>query len=203
MIGQEPISGEKKKDFTTQEILGMAITGFEKLGISGECTKFIVNEPYEGTRVQGTPNESYFPDEEIDGKKLSEAHSIYCAVVFEGPNESFILKHQRFNEAYFPTGINPALSREITRYEEFNHRNLGSILDKVKPRPAETITINHIGTLLTYAKHTNGEIKLQKSQILNPVGIPSQRVAPPDLTLAQFDAIAGEIMKVVYSPDKK
>lgn len=203
MVGQEPISSEKKKDFTTQEIVTKATTGFEQLGISGRCTTFTINEPYEGVRVQGIPDESYFPDEEIDGKRLSEAHSIYCAVAFEGPNERFILRHQRFNEAYFPTDINPALNREITRYEEFNHRNLGSILDKVKPRPAETITINHMGTLLTYAKYTNGEIKLQKSQILNPVGIPSQRVAPPDLTLAQFDAISGEIMKVVYSSDKK
>jgi hypothetical protein len=38
----------------------MAITGFEKLGISGECTKFIVNEPYEGTRYR-EPLMNYIP----------------------------------------------------------------------------------------------------------------------------------------------
>lgn len=202
MIGQESSSKdpiEKKTDFTLEEVVSMATTGFENLGIVGVCKTFKINAPYNGVKALGQPDLSYFPDEEIEGMKISEAHSIYSVVEFQGEDKNFLLKHMRFNSAYFPTEMKTRLNIEMSRIPEFRG-DFRSVLDKMKPVPAETITINHLGRLLTYAKYTNGAVKLHGSKIYNEDSKLSQdALRDPILTLAQFDAIAGEIMKVVYS----
>lgn len=188
-----------------EEIIELARVGFEQYGFKGEVQAFRFNEPKYDRRPNYTSNEEYFPrDIIIDGKPLALAGSIYSKVKFSNGDRYFILAHQRYNEAYFPTrDIDRKKQIEVSRTQEFKG-DLRSTLDGTSSQWAETLTINENGILRTYAKYTDGRIKMIKSKALNSAQPSQHRDEQLSvLTLAQFDAISGEIMKVVYTTNTK
>ncbi len=198
MFGAEPV--EKRKDVSKNEIVTWAEAGFAESGFEGRCSRFVVNEPQRSLEPKNAPDPEFFPEESVDGRPLALAHSIFCVVEFESEEVAFRISHQRYNQAYFPSETTDQLGTEITRAPEFKRRDYSSALDRVaKPRIAETITIRDGGILRTYAKYTNGEVRLHKASVLGGTNNSSESNNDAVISASQFDSISREVMKVVYS----
>ena len=191
---------------SAQEILSMCTSGFEQYGFQGELEAFKYNEPKSGRPIQSYDSE-YFPaDVTVNGKPVESAESVYAKVRYSNKDGlEFELALQKYNPAYDRKGtfVDPTVKEvEISRYPEFKG-DFRSFLDRQQAEQWEsTITINYNGVLKTYAKLSDGTIKLVRTKALdNAVRNHHTNEVDAVPTREQFDAIRKEVLKVAY-PDK-